>query len=195
MKKTVKIMAFVLCAVMLVVGSVFGTYAYLTSTTEEVKNTFTVGNVKITLDESKVTEYGVLDGTARVTENTYKLVPNKAYIKNPVIHVTADSEPCYVFVRITNNIDDVIVDDCIEAQLRAHNWILVDGETEVYMKESAISGGGDVEVFESFTTKADVNNATLATYEGKTIVVVGYAVQKEGFDSAQAAWDATFGNN
>ena len=39
------------CALLLVAAGVFGTLAYLTGT-DTVNNTFTVGNVKITLDEA-----------------------------------------------------------------------------------------------------------------------------------------------
>ena len=52
MKSAKKAIIAALCAVMLVVGSVAGTMAYLTST-DEVVNTFTVGNVQIKLDEAK----------------------------------------------------------------------------------------------------------------------------------------------
>ena len=58
-----------LCAVLLVAASVLGTMAYLTST-DEVENTFTVGNVKITLDESKVDQNGNAVEGDRVTANT-----------------------------------------------------------------------------------------------------------------------------
>ena len=53
MKKAKKALALVLCAVLLVAGSVMGTMAYLTSK-DEVVNTFTVGKVGITLDEEDV---------------------------------------------------------------------------------------------------------------------------------------------
>ena len=43
-KKILKVLAVAVCAVLLVVGSVAGTMAYLTSTAE-ITNTFTVGNV------------------------------------------------------------------------------------------------------------------------------------------------------
>ena len=58
MKKAKKVVALALCAVMLVVGSVAGTMAYLTSSTGDVVNTFTVGNVAITLDEANVEAFG-----------------------------------------------------------------------------------------------------------------------------------------
>ncbi|MBQ2690781.1 MAG: hypothetical protein IJF53_01345 [Clostridia bacterium] len=89
MKNTKKALLMTLCAVMLVAASVMGTMAYLTSTTGVVTNTFTVGKVGITLDEAKVTEYGVKDGDTRVMANTYKLVPGHTYVKDPTVHVAA----------------------------------------------------------------------------------------------------------
>ena len=54
MKKNLKkVLLLVLCAALLVSVTVAGTVAYLTSTAK-VENTFTVGKVKITMDESKV---------------------------------------------------------------------------------------------------------------------------------------------
>ena len=54
-KFVISMIALCLCACCLVGVTV----AWLTSTTETVTNTFSYGNVKITLDEAKVTEYGV----------------------------------------------------------------------------------------------------------------------------------------
>ena len=101
MKRTYKALLLVLCAVLLVAASVMGTLAYLTSTTEVAKNTFTYGNVKITLDETDVDLYGKKDGDTRVLKNTYKLIPGHTYIKDPVVHVEAKSEQCYVRVLVT----------------------------------------------------------------------------------------------
>ena len=57
MKTKSKALLLTLCAVLLVAASVMGTMAYLTST-DKVENTFTVGNVTITLDEAKVNTDG-----------------------------------------------------------------------------------------------------------------------------------------
>ena len=51
MKTRSKALLLTLCAVLLVTASVLGTMAFLTST-DEVKNTFTVGSVNIALDET-----------------------------------------------------------------------------------------------------------------------------------------------
>lgn len=52
-KTKTKVLLMSLCAVLLVAASVLGTMAYLTDS-KDVKNTFTVGNVSITMDETDV---------------------------------------------------------------------------------------------------------------------------------------------
>ena len=102
MKTRTKALLLVMSALLLVVSTVFATMAYLTSKTEVVKNTFTVGNVQITLDEAKVDEYGVkADPEVRVSANTYKLLPGHTYVKDPTVTVVEKSEQCYVRMQVT----------------------------------------------------------------------------------------------
>lgn len=101
MKTKSKALLLTLCAVLLVTASVLGTMAFLTSTAS-VKNTFTVGSVKITLDEAKVTPDGKpVEGAARVAENSYKLMPGHTYTKDPTIHVDDASEDCFIRAKVT----------------------------------------------------------------------------------------------
>ena len=101
MKTKSKALLLTLCVVLLVTASVLGTMAFLTSTAS-VKNTFTVGSVKITLDEAKVTTDGKpVDGVTRVAENSYKLMPGHTYTKDPTIHVDAASEDCFIRAKVT----------------------------------------------------------------------------------------------
>ena len=195
MKKFVKPLVIAICAVLLVAGSVAGTLAYLTATSEEVTNTFTVGNITIALDEADVDEYGEDEtSAARVKENSYKLVPGRTYKKDPTIHVTKGSEACYLFVKIESNISEVVMDS-VAAQLTANGWMLL--EDNVYYHGVVDASGEladvDVAVFESFTVDADAESADIADCNGKTIVVTAYAVQSYGFADAAAAWDGTFG--
>ena len=60
--KKMKTVLLCISVVILVFASVMGTLAYL-SDTDEVVNTFTVGNVDITLDEADVDENGVVRQT------------------------------------------------------------------------------------------------------------------------------------
>ena len=109
MKTKSKALLLTLCAVLLVAASVMGTMAYLTST-DTVENTFTVGNVKITLDEAKVNTDGTLAAPAeRVKANEYKLLPGHTYTKDPTVTVKAVSESSYVRMKVTfNNAADII---------------------------------------------------------------------------------------
>ena len=101
MKTKSKALLLTLCAVLLVTASVLGTMAFLTSK-DEVVNTFTVGSVKITLDEAKVTTDGKpVEGAARVKANSYKLLPGHTYTKDPTIHVDAASEDCFIRAKVT----------------------------------------------------------------------------------------------
>lgn len=103
MKTKSKALLLTLCAVLLVAASVLGTMAYLTSSAE-VKNTFTVGKVEIKLDEAKVTADGIpVEGAARVTANSYKLMPGTTYTKDPTVTVKAGSEESYVRMKVTFN--------------------------------------------------------------------------------------------
>lgn len=188
MKTARKALMLILCAALLVSATVMGTLAYLTSQTEVVTNTFTVGNVKITLDEAKVTVYGVKDGDTRVIENDYKLIPGHTYVKDPIVHVTAGSEKCWLFVKVTDDIAAIQDTTTVAAQMDANGWdAIADG---VYAYELIVDAGEEaknVKVFENFKIKGD---ADVATYAGKTITIQAYAIQADGFASAAAAWEA-----
>lgn len=114
MKTAKKAMLMTLCAIILVVATVFGTMAYLTST-DTVTNTFTVGNVAIKLDEAKVDENGV-GGTERVKVNDYKLMPGHTYTKDPTVTVVDGSEKSYVRMKVTFNNASKIIALCTDPE-------------------------------------------------------------------------------
>ncbi len=192
MKTKSKALLLVLCAVLLVVSSVFGTMAYLTST-QTITNTFTVGNVKITMDESKVTEYGVkVENEARVMTNAYKLIPNRTYVKDPQIHVDANSESCWLFVKIENGILNAEKTDgnTIANQLTTNGWTAIGENSNIYAYKEIVSAGENVNVFSEFTAAPSLTNDTIAAFANKTVVVTAYAIQSDGFTTAAAAWAA-----
>ncbi len=78
--------ALVLAVFALMLGSVFGTLAWLTAQSETVKNTFTTSDITVTLQETTGTEY--------------KMVPGCEIGKDPKVTVATDSEPCYLFVQL-----------------------------------------------------------------------------------------------
>ena len=196
MKKTRKILAMAACAILLVCISVGATVAYLTST-DEVTNTFTIGTVAITLDEAPVGADGKKIAGNRVKANSYKLMPGHTYTKDPTIHVAAASDDCYLFVKVANEITAIEGETTVAAQMTAKGWVAVDGVTGVYVytqsnAPAVVAGGSNVTVFDNFTISGTVDNATLATYNNKTITVTAYAIQADGFEGKTASeiWTA-----
>lgn len=185
MKKTLTVL---LALVLVIAMSVAGTMAYLTSS-DSVTNTFTVGNVKITLDEAKVNEYGALDtsATSRVQANSYKLIPGHTYSKDPTIHVDAKSEDCWLFVKVEDGLADIEADTTIAAQLTANGWTATAEGSNIYARAAANKAGDNVLVFSGFTLKGD---AVVANYANAEIKVTAYAVQADNFGTATAALEA-----
>ena len=190
MKKTKKILAMA-CAMLLTAAlAVGGTLAYLTANTDVVTNTFTVGKVDITLDETDVDLYGIKDGETRVIRNDYKLIPGHSYTKDPIVHVAKESEQCWLFVKVTNDIAGIEDATKIADQMIANGWSAVAGATDVYAYGQIVDArteAKNVKVFESFKISS---TADVSTYAGKTITIDAYAIQADGFDTAAAAWAA-----
>ena len=116
MKTKSKALLLTLCAVLLIAASVLGTMAYLTSTAK-VENTFTIGKVEIKLDEAKVTADGIpVEGAARVTANSYKLMPGTTYTKDPTVTVLNGSEESYVRMKVTFNNATKIIALCTDPE-------------------------------------------------------------------------------
>ena len=198
MKTKSKALLLTLCVVLLIAASMLGTMAYLTST-DEVKNTFTVGQVKITLDEAQVDESGnPVEGAARVKANSYKLLPGHTYKKDPIVHVASTSEDCYLFVKVDNQIDAIEATNAkVASQMTQKCWAAVKGAAGVYVytqnsTPAVVAGGSNVTVFDNFTISGTVDNTTLATYNDKTITVTAYAIQADGFagKTASEIWTA-----
>lgn len=196
MKKKTKALMLVLCAVLLVTASVLGTMAYLTST-DQVVNTFTVGKVAITLDEAQVKEDGTpVAGAARVTGNAYHLLPGHTYTKDPTVHVQANSEDSFIFVKVENGIANYEDRPTIAEQIAARGWTPLTGVANVYYKAYTKSAEiTDLPVFGSFTIAdhADGADGWNSISAETKVTVTAYAVQTSGFNSETDAWNATFG--
>lgn len=201
MKKTSKALLLSLCAVLLVTASVLGTMAYLTSQ-DQVVNTFTVGNVAITLDEKDV-DNSTPGENDRDKANAYKLMPGHNYEKDPIVHVDANSEDCYLFVKVVNKIANIEAEKTVAQQMTEKGWVAVDAANGIYVyttdktNPAVVTKGSNITVFENFTIAGNVDNTTLATYADKTITVNAYAIQADGFagKTASEIWTAAGFNN
>ena len=211
MKTRSKALLLTLCAVVLVIATVFGTMAYLTST-DKVENTFTVGSVNIKLDEAKANPDGSLVANAdRVKANSYKLLPGHTYNKDPMVTVLSGSESSYIKMTVTFSKAkelDAIFDPngatltSIFNNYDSTNWIYK-GNTEndnmntrtyeFWYKETVGAPTADVALdalFDSITVPGEITKEQLATIEGMTITVNAYAIQADSFANAEAAWAA-----
>lgn len=197
MKTRSKALLLTLCAVLLVTASVLGTLAFLTST-DKVENTFSVGQVQITLDE-KDTDNST-PGAERDQANAYHLLPGHAYEKDPTVHVNPVSEDSWIFVKVENGIsayEAATVEGgytSIADQITANGWMALTGVDGVYYKAyDKSTAGADLVVFSNFKIADEANKVTGWADLNAKVTVTGYAVQKDGFDTALAAWNATFG--
>lgn len=199
MKTKTKALGLMMAAVLLVTATIFGTMAYLTST-DEVTNTFTVGSVTISLDEAPVGADGKEIAGDRVKANSYKLMPGHVYDKDPIVHFQPKSEASWLFIEVTNeiaNIESKANDyKSIATQITDNGWTALDNHPGVYYKSVSANTGDaavDYPVFQSFTVDGSVTGTTLEDYNGKTVKIVAYAVQADGFTTASDAWTTGLG--
>lgn len=97
-----KVAILLLATVFAVCGAISGSVAWLIDSTDNVKSTFMVGNINITMSEqTPVSTFGT---TGNEASDVFYMTPGKTLITNaPVITVTENSEQCYLFVKIVEN--------------------------------------------------------------------------------------------
>lgn len=212
MKKKSILMAAI--AVMLVaVLVVGGTLAYFTDT-KSATNTFTMGNVKITLDETDVN-----NPKERTTKgNTYDVYPGQTVTKDPVVHNTGKNA---AYIRATVNVSnwmnlvaayypdfkETFPNDGYKAALNllvgelGKGWSVV----EVVKGDTFTIGQFDAKFILKYDGKLAADESTTAMFQTVTIPagidnanadslssvkVVAQAIQADGFDTWEAAFNA-----
>ena len=108
MKKKMTVVAISIALVIsFVVG---GTLAWLVDSTQEVKNTFTYGDINIDLWEHELSTDGLTLGEGiksaeitKVDQTGYKMIPGNTIDKDPTITVKKDSEACWLFVEVVKS--------------------------------------------------------------------------------------------
>ena len=211
MKK--KILVACLCVALAVLTIAGTTLAYLTAN-DQVVNTFTVGNVQIKLDEAKANTDGSLydQGSTRVQANSYKLIPGHTYNKDPMVTVLSGSESSYIKMTVTFSkaaeLDAIFAPNgganltSIFEGYDSNNWI-AKGNTkdatantrtyEFWYKEAVAAPDADVALdalFDQIKVPGTITNDQLASIADMTITVNAYAIQADGFATADAAWEA-----
>jgi len=179
MLKMKKSLITMLVALVLVAAvGVGATLAYLTDSTDAKINTFKVGDVDIDL-----TETADANGTAATvtpTKDGFKfenLQPGDVVNKKPVVTVAADSNDCYVFVKISNATS-------LTTDMIANDWVSVgDG---IYRYKEVCEAGDVLTVF----TKVTVDTGIEEGDELGSITVKAAAIQSANIDVATANTEA-----
>ena len=166
-------------ALVLVIGcAVGGTVAWLVSSTNAVVNTFTYGDINITLTET--------------TGNDYKIIPGVNIDKAPKVTVKKDSEACWLFVKVEE--EGTFVANKVTYSI-ADGWTKGDGTNipaNVYYRSvDAVKADTDFAVLKD--NKIYVSEE-LSTSDIKSITAqpkltfTAYAVQKDGIADVDTAW-------
>jgi hypothetical protein len=125
-----------MAAITLVVTTVLVTIAFLTSSSG-VSNVFTIGDISIEMFEHKVDNNTgeFLDGMIETDTNSYHLVPDTNYKKDPTIRITTknDADQMYLFVKSTNmirtieaaNVDPALAtaSPTMRQQMKKYGWV------------------------------------------------------------------------
>ena len=199
-KKSVSMKLMVLLlAVVLVIGcAAGGTLAWLAAKTTPIENTFSSANINITLEETPNADSDDAD-----TDNDIwvgKMFPGTYIAKDPKVTVSANSEACWLFVKVDaeNGVDlaSAANANTYVIYAMADGWMAVPETTDVYYREvdaDTAKAGVTYNVITdnnvlipNTVTKAMLDSATGAN--APSLTFTAYAVQKEGFADASAAW-------
>lgn len=188
-RASVRVLALVLTMVLVFGGVVGGTVAWLIATPDPVVNTFTYGDIDITLEETDTH-----DGDQNPNTNKYKMLPGREIAKDPKVTVKAGSEDNWLFVKLEKsaNFDTFMT------------YTIADGWTQLYDEQGALVEGvyyryqaavtedtvysvlaEDKVVVSPDVTKAQLNalDEGPANASYPTLTVRAYAVQYVGFEA------------
>lgn len=165
---------FFISVIILVVG-IGVTIAYMVTSSNTVKNTFTAGNVEIMLTETTGTEY--------------KLTPGVTLKKDPTITVKQGSDDCWVFVEVKQ--DSKLKDFC-DFEMDS-GWTRLDNYDGVYYQRVTKSKNDvtlNVIKYCQVSVKDTVTEEQLnAIGNSLNLDFTAGAIQNYGFDSPQDAWN------
>lgn len=184
-----KTLAIILALTMALASAATGTLAWMYATAPQVKNTFTYGQLDITLTE---TDTG-LDDDGNPDTNQYQMDVGAAIHKDPTITVAGGSVDGWLFVQLTESVNfaDVM------AFTMADGWLPMPGTDGLYYRP--FDASEDDQIFPVLkddqvqmnpsVTLADLAALTSESYP--TLTVTAYAVQRGGsaeISTPGAAW-------
>lgn len=197
-----------LLALTLVLGCVAGgTIAWLTSTPDAIANTFTIGDINISLTgASGVFKTNSPNTVSTGTVTTY--VPGQVIEANPRVTVEKGSEACFLFIHIVEDNNTLGNGKVIQWDLwepsegeTSVKWIAVEGHSGYYYRKVDKLGDtpANYEIFKGSTLtvnedlkKSDIEKMQTGGYP--TITISAAAVQRDNIpnesnDEVAAAWE------
>lgn len=175
---------------LIAVVAIGSTMAYLVSQTNPVVNTFTVGDIEITLTE---TPYEYKDGedvygeAVENVQNSYPMIPGKVYTKDPVVTVKGSEKSieAYLFVEVTE-----AMNSGLEYELNWEDgWTkLEDGVYYRVVPASTADQSFHLIKGDKVTVDPDVINKKTMPSANSTLTFTAYAIQTETFSSVEDAW-------
>lgn len=202
-KKTLTIAIALVLVVALAVGA---TWAYLTSTTNTITNTFVAGKLfdqggGIKLQEKAVTKNN--DGTYVIAENAawqddginYVVQPGVDLPKQPAVKVNNLTAKAYLFVgvkgdKITGKFDWNVDTAIWSPLMNGDTQVTKDGYTIWVLKADVTDGSYDILANDKVTVGKDLDPDTLTA--ANNITFQAYICQAAGFENAAAAFKACF---
>lgn len=166
-------------AVLLLSLGIGGTLAYFIASSQRVENTFTVGNVRISLTET--------------TGSEYKILPGATLIKDPFVTVQEGSDDCWLFVQVdpSQNFDLYCT-----YEIRSE-WLPLSGVSGVYYQSVEATAVNRIfrilkndRVYVRETLTEEMLDAITVS---PNLDITAYAVQSEGIDTPEAAWQIASG--
>ena len=174
MTRNKKIFIGILAAVCAVAVAAGATLAILIAVSGPVENTFTIGDIRLTLTET--------------TGQSYDLLPGATVNKDPKVTVLGGSVSCRLFVRITKSAG---FDDYVTYAIE-DGWTHLGGYDGVYYRDVK-SSNSDLSFYvlkdnlvtvKDTITEEKMSNITITP----SMALEAYAVQSEGVDTALEAW-------
>lgn len=171
--------------------AVGGTLAWLTARTNTITNTFTKGDVKISLTETWNTD---TDGNGSNDAWQAQLIPGKTYDKNPTVAVLDGTNvDCWLFVKFEELNDAADYLDYTSTLTKANGWTQGDGtdipENVWYREVKADNSVKEWHLLkdDEVTIKGSVTEDDMDDAADAKLVYTAYAAQKDNLTAA-GAW-------
>lgn len=173
-------------------GTTSGTLAWLIDQTPEVINTFTYGDIQISLTETDTQ----LDSDHDPTTNEYRMLPGASIIKDPKVTVQADSEDCWLYVQLgeSSNFDQFLTYEIAVGWETLTEGVYYRAVDHMETAQAFPVLANDRILVLSSVTKEMLNQLDAeGTSHYPQLTITAYAIQRDasitGIDEATSAWN------